>query len=135
MFSSQQGVSRDPTKLTAVADILLPSNIKEVRTFLGLIGYYRRFISNYATVAQPLTELTSKEYCSNFDWTDECTAAFDKLKQLLCSVPILCYPDFDREFILQTDSFDVGLGAVLSHKHVVAYASKTLSPREELFND
>ena len=128
---SQQGVSPDPTKLTAVAEIPLPSNIKEVRTFLGLTGYYRRFIPNYATVAQPLTKLTSKEYCNNFVWTDECTAAFDKLKQLLCSAPILCYPDFDREFILQTDASDVGLGAVLSqidksgNEHVVAYASKT----------
>ena len=75
---SQQGVSPDPTKLTAVAEIPLPSNIEEVRTFLGLTGYYRRFIPNYATVAQPLTKLTSKEYCNNFVWTDECTAAFDK---------------------------------------------------------
>ena len=125
---SQQGVSPDPTKLTAVAEIPLPSNIKEVRTFLGLTGYYRRFIANYATVAQPLTKLTSKEYCNNFVWTDECTAAFDKLKQLLCSAPILCYPDFDREFMLQTDASDVGQGAVLSqidksgNEHVVAYA-------------
>ena len=137
---SQQGVSPDPTKLTAVAEISLPSNIKEVRTFLGLTGYYRRFIPNYATVAQPLTKLTSKEYCNNFVWTDECTAAFDKLKQLLCSAPILCYPDFDREFILQTDASDVGLGAVLSqidksgNEHVVAYASKTLSPREKNYS-
>ena len=137
---SQQGVSPDPTKLTAVAKISLPSNIKEVRTFLGLTGYYRRFIPNYATVAQPLTKLTSKEYCNNFVWTDECTAAFDKLKQLLCSAPILCYPDFDREFILQTDASDVGLGAVLSqidksgNEHVVAYASKTLSPREKNYS-
>ena len=137
---SQQGVSPDPTKLTAVAKIPLPSNIKEVRTFLGLTGYYRRFIPNYATVAQPLTKLTSKEYCNNFVWTDECTAAFDKLKQLLCSAPILCYPDFDREFILQTDASDVGLGAVLSqidksgNEHVVAYASKTLSPREKNYS-
>ena len=137
---SQQGVSPDPTKLTAVTEIPLPSNIKEVRTFLGLTGYYRRFIPNYATVAQPLTKLTSKEYCNNFVWTDECTAAFDKLKQLLCSAPILCYPDFDREFILQTDASDVGLGAVLSqidksgNEHVVAYASKTLSPREKNYS-
>ena len=136
----QQGVSPDPTKLTAVAEIPLPSNIKEVRTFLGLTGYYCRFIPNYATVAQPLTKLTSKEYCNNFVWTDECTAAFDKLKQLLCSAPILCYPDFDREFILQTDASDVGLGAVLSqidksgNEHVVAYASKTLSPREKNYS-
>ena len=137
---SQQGVSPNPTKLTAVAEIPLPSNIKEVRTFLGLTGYYRRFIPNYATVAQPLTKLTSKEYCNNFVWTDECTAAFDKLKQLLCSAPILCYPDFDREFILQTDASDVGLGAVLSqidksgNEHVVAYASRTLSPREKNYS-
>ena len=108
---SQQGISPDPTRLTAVAEIPLPSNTKEFRTFLGLSGYYRRFIPNYATVAQPLTKLTSKEYCNNFVWTHECTAAFDKLKQLLCSAPILSYPDFDREFILQMDASDVGLGA------------------------
>ena len=137
---NQQSVSPDPTKLTAVAEIPLPSNIKEVRMFLGLTGYYRRFIPNYAAVAQPLTKLTSKEYCNNFVWTDECTAAFDKLKQSLCSAPILCYPDFDRELILQMDASDVGLGAVLSqidnsgNQHVVAYASKTLSPHKKNYS-
>ena len=92
----------------------------------------------YATVAQPLMKLTSKEYSNNFVWTDKCTAAFDKLKQLLCSAPVLCYPDFDQEFILQTDAFDVG--AVLSqidnsaNEHAVAYASKTLSPSEKNYS-
>lgn len=91
-YTSQQDVSPDPTKFAVVAEIPIPSNIKEVR--LGLTGYYRRFIPNYATVAQPLTKLTSKEYCNNFVWTDECTVAYDRLKQLLCSAPTLCYPDF-----------------------------------------
>ena len=93
---SQQGVSPDPTKLAAVVEIPLLSNIKEVRTFLGLTGYYRRFIPNHATVAQPLMKLFSKEYWNNFVWTDERTAAFNILKQLLCSAQILCYPDFDQ---------------------------------------
>ena len=67
-------------------------------------------MKSYATVAQPLTKLTLKQYNTNFIWIDECTAVFEQLKQLHCSAPILCYPDFDREFVLQADASDVSLG-------------------------
>jgi hypothetical protein len=102
-------------------------------TFLGLTSFYQRFIPNYATVAQPLTKLTSKECSNNFVWTHECTAAFEQLKQLLCSAPILCYPDFDQEFVLQTDSSDIDLGAVFStngptYKQLVPQVPPTNSP-------
>lgn len=137
---SQQGVTPDPSKVAAVQQIPSPCSVKEVRSFLGLTGYYRRFIPNYATLSQPLTKLTTKEYCNNFKWTDDCNAAFQKLKTLLCSAPLLRYPNFHREFVLQTDASDVGVGAVLSQyddlgvEHVVAYASKTLSPRERNYS-
>jgi hypothetical protein len=133
---NQKRVSPDPAKVEAVQNISSPTSLKEVRSFLGLTGYYRRFIPHYATIAQPLTKLTSKEYCNRFEWSKECQAAFEKLKHLLCSAPILRYPDFNCEFVLHTDASDVGLGVVLSQfdkhsrEHVVAYASKTLSPRE-----
>ena len=86
---NQQGVSPDPTKVEAVKNISSPSSLKEVHRFLGLTGYYRRFIPNYTKNAQPLTKLTSKEYCEKFAWTAEIQSAFQKLKQLLCSAPIL----------------------------------------------
>ena len=133
---NQKRVSPDPAKVEAVQNISSPTSLKEVHSFPGLTGYYRRFIPHYATIAQLLTKLTSKEYYNRFEWSKECQAAFEKLKHLLCSAPILRYPDFNREFVLHTDASDVGLGVVLSQfdkhsrEHVVAYASKTLSPRE-----
>ena len=134
-FSSHsKRVSPDPAKVEAVKNIT-STNLKQLRSFLGLTGYYRRFIPQYATIAQPLTKLTSKECCNKFEWSAKCHTAF-QMKNLICSAPIIRYPDFHREFVLQTDASDVGLGAVLSQideygrEHVVAYASKTLSARE-----
>lgn len=87
-----------------------------MRAFLGLMGYYRRFIPNYASVAAPLTDLTKKIAPSNVVWNGECDKAFKELKKLLCTSPVLRNPDFSRRFILQTDASDRGIGAVLSQK-------------------
>ena len=111
-----------------------------MRSFLGLTGYYRRFVPQYTTVAAPLTQLTTKEYQNKFSWTEECNKSFKKLKDLLCSASVLSYPNFKHEFILQTDSSDVGEGAILSQydedgiEHVIAYSSKALSPREQNYS-
>ena len=78
----------------------------------ALAGYYRKFISGFSSIAAPLLKLTQKE--ASFIWTDSCQQAFQRLKQLLCSAPILAYPDFGKNFVLQTDASDYGVGAVLS---------------------
>ena len=137
---SRQGVAPDPAKIDAVRNIPPPSDLKQLRSFLGLTGYYRRFVPQYATVAAPLTQLTTKEYQNKFSWTEERDKSFRKLKDLLCSAPVLSYPNFKQEFILQTDASDVGVGAILSQydkdgvEHVIAYSSRALSPRERNYS-
>ena len=134
-------VQAEKGKVDAVNRMGAPKTKKEVRAFLGLTGYYRKFIPNYASVATPLTDLTRKSCPNRPDWTADCEEAFQKLKQLLCSAPVLRTPDFERPFLLQTDASDRGVGAVLSQPgveagtdHPVAYFSKKLLPREEKYS-
>ena len=129
-----------PSKVDAVASFPVPKTKKEVRTFLGLSGYYRRFIPEYARIATSLTDLTRKSAPNCIRWTSECQEAFQQLKVLLCSGPVLKSPDFSREFVLQTDASERGVGAVLSQvddlgeDHPVAYYSRKLLPREENYS-
>ena len=126
-------------KLTAVEDFPVPKTKKEVRTFLGLTGYYRKFVPCYASLAAPLTELTRSNAPTIVKWTTSCNTAFMDLKRLLCSSPVLQCPDFSRPFILQTDASDWGVGGVLSQldqeglDHPVAYFSRKLLPRERRY--
>ena len=115
----------------------VPQTTQEVQGFLGLAGYYRRYVSDFAAIAKPLYRLTEKG--REFKWTAECNASFNELKARLASGPILAFPDFSKTFILDTDASDVGLGAVLSQKHegkerVVAYASRILSKAERRYS-
>ena len=133
-------VCPDPAKTEAVKSFPLPHTKKQVRAFLGLTGYYRRFIPNYSSVAVPLTDLTKKDAPSKVIWSEKCDHAFRQLKELLCNAPLLSTPDFDRSFVLQTDASERGVGAVLSQcddegmEHPVAYFSKKLLPREERYS-
>ena len=135
---SAEGISPHATKVEAVQNLSSPKSVKDVRSFLGLAGYYRRFVRGFATVAAPLTDLTKQD--RRFDWTTECEQAFQTLKTLISSAPVLQYPRFDREFIVQTDASDVGVGVVLSQldgdgvKKPVAFASQSLSPRERNYS-
>ena len=135
---SSSGIIPDPAKIEAVSNIPSPQNIKDIRSFLGLAGYYRKFIPSFSSIAAPLLQLTRK--AANFTWTNACEQAFQPLKQLLCSAPILAYPDFGKDFVLHTDASDYGVGAVLSqlddsgNQKVIAYASKALSPREQKYS-
>ena len=129
-------VRPEHSKLQAVKGFLTPATKKEVRAFLGLTGYYRRFIADYANKAVALTVLTKKNVPNRVRWTPKCEQAFRTLLESLCSKPVLKSPDFDRTFILQTDASDRGIGAVLSQRqdsgveHPVAFYSRKLLPRE-----
>ncbi|CAF5223947.1 unnamed protein product, partial [Rotaria magnacalcarata] len=110
---SQSGIEPDPDKVRAVRDYPVPTRIKDVRAFLGLTSYYRRFIRNYATIAEPLISLTRNIDSRPFLWTSSCQQAFDHLRHLLIQAPIISYPQFDKPFILQLDASDFGLSAIL----------------------
>ena len=130
---SGEGISTDPEKVRAVKDWPIPVRVSEVRSFLGLCSYYRRFVKNFSTIARPLHRLTEKE--NNFKWTQECSDAFNHLKHALVTAPVLKYPSSTEQFILDTDASNYGIGAVLSQvqdgeERVVAYYSSTLSKAE-----
>ena len=130
---SEEGVQTDQEKTRLVNDWPAPRNIKELRGFLGLTGYYRRFVKDYAKIAEPLNKLLKKTQA--FHWTPECQAAFDQLKQKLQEPPILTLPNETDRFILDTDASGESIGAVLSqvqggHEKVIAYAGRTLTVNE-----
>ena len=130
---SQNGISTDDSKVQRVQEWPRPQHKTDVRAFLGTCGYYRRFIPRYSEVSRSLSQLCSKD--SRFQWDEECELAFNKLKAHLVTAPILAYPDYAREFILDTDASQVGTGAVLSQIHggqerVVSYYSKMYSSEE-----
>ncbi|KAL4284928.1 hypothetical protein GQ457_16G014540 [Hibiscus cannabinus] len=110
---SAQGVSVDPEKITSICQWPQPQTVKEVRSFLGLAGYYRRFIRNYATIASPLTDLLRKDA---FNMTSAAAQAFSSLKQLLSSTPVLRLPDFTQPFTVETDASGTAIGAILSQQ-------------------
>ncbi|KAK8936216.1 hypothetical protein KSP39_PZI014037 [Platanthera zijinensis] len=116
------GVSADPAKLQGVADWPLPSSTSELRGFLGLTGYYRRFIRDYGTIAAPLMALLRKDA---FLWSDAATQAFRALQAALQSAPVLSLPDFTAPFLIECDASGVGYGAVLHQGgHPIAYFSR-----------
>jgi len=129
----RHGVATDPEKVRAVEDWVTPQYLTGLRAFLGLVGYYRQYISDFAGLAQPLNRLTAKGV--TWQWTSVEQRAFDCLKGRLLEAPILAYPDPALEYILDTDASDQNVGAVLSQVQegrevVVAYYSKSLSPTE-----
>ncbi|GBM01726.1 Retrovirus-related Pol polyprotein from transposon 297 [Araneus ventricosus] len=109
---SAEGVKTDLGKIKAVVDWPRPETVHDLRSFLGLFTYYRRFVTNFSTIARPLHKLTQAK--SNFNWTEECENSFNSLKQAL-TTPILTYPRTDKDFILDTDASNEGIGALLSH--------------------
>lgn len=134
---TRDGISTDPEKTEAITHIPPPRNIREVRQFLGLLSWYRRFVENFSERARPLTQLTSKK--AKWRWTDEEQEAFTSLKNALTTAPILACPDFNKTFLLQTDASETGLGAVLTQYHgnqerVVAYASRTINGAEKNYS-
>ncbi|CAM5155444.1 unnamed protein product [Natator depressus] len=135
----ERGIVKPQTnKLEAIQNWPRPTRKKQVHAFLGVVGYYRRFIPHFATRASPLTDLVKAQGPDMVKWTDAAEGAFTDLQTALCNDPVLIAPDFNREFILQTDASEVGLGAVLSQmvgeeKHLILCLSRELLPREQKF--
>ncbi|GKD77047.1 gypsy/ty3 retroelement polyprotein [Tanacetum coccineum] len=124
---TKEGVVTDKSKVEAMQQWLTPTNLKQLRGFLGLTGYYRRFVKNYAFISYPLTQLLKK---NGFKWSKTAQAAFDQLKQVMTKASVLKLPDFNKLFILETDASYGGIGTVLQQGgHPVAHYSKTLAPR------
>jgi hypothetical protein len=125
-----QGVTTDPEKLKAVRCWPQPKDKHQLRSFLGLSTYHRRFISGFAEIAKLLTQLTEEK--RPFNWSPEAEIAFHSLKNALCTTPVLGYPQSGEKFIVDTDASNVGIGGVFSQmqdgqERVIAYFSKILS--------
>lgn len=128
-FITKEGVSTDPSKIHAVANWPQPSNLKQLRGFLGLAGYYRRFVKDFGKIAKPLNDMLKKD-C--FSWSDDSVSAFLTLKHALVSAPVLALPDFSKPFVVETDASGKGIGVVLmQEQHPIAYISKSLGPKQQ----
>ncbi|GKA29953.1 putative reverse transcriptase domain-containing protein [Tanacetum coccineum] len=125
-----RGIHVDPAKIESIKDWASPKTPTEIRQFLGLAGYYRRFIEGFSKIAKTMTKLTQKGV--KFDWGDKQEAAFQLLKQKLCSAPILALPEGSEDFIAYCDASKKGLGAVLMQREkVISYASRQLKIHEK----
>ena len=133
---SAEGVSADPQKISSVNEWPTPRTVHDVRCFLGLCSYYRKFVKGFGDIASPLHQLTEKGRI--FHWTEECEDAFRRLKHELTTSPVLAYPTADDPFILDTDASANGLGAVLTQvqrgtERVIAYYSKSMTKVEKRY--
>lgn len=123
----RQGVSVDNSKISAVIDWPRPQTIKALRGFLGLSGYYRKFVKDYGLLAAPLTNLLNRD---QFQWSESAEEAFCALKQALSSAPVLQLPNFELSFVVECDASRVGIGAVLHQEsHPIAFFSRKLGDR------
>ncbi|XP_067620077.1 uncharacterized protein [Eurosta solidaginis] len=130
---SEEGIHTDPDKIAAIKELTPPNNLRELRRFLGVVSWYRRFVSDFSQVSHPLTSMLKKG--RKWKWSQEQQSAFEALKAALTQAPVLACPDFSKKFCLQTDASDFGLGAVLtqgsdSEERVIAYASRRLNKAE-----
>ena len=138
MIIRQGLVCMDPTKLSAIKDWQPPSSVKGVRSFLGFANFYRKFIPNFSNIITPIILLTRKNHL--WSWTEPQQSAFDTLKTIFSSAPVLCIPNVSRPFSLMTDASLLAAGAVLMQSdatgdlHPCAYFSKTFSLAECNYN-
>ena len=127
---SAKGIRVDPVKIEVVMNWKPPRNVTEVRSFLGLAGYYRRFVQGFSTIASSLTRLFRKGV--KFEWDDKCQSSFERLKEILVEAPMLIQPTSGRDYTMYSDASMIGLGCVLMQDgKVVTYASRQLKPHEQ----
>ena len=133
----RDGLKTNPRLVAAVSDFPVPDSVQGVRRFLGLASYYRKFIPNFSRIAHPPHQLTCK--AASFKWSPECSRAFEELKHRLTTAPILAYPNFTCDFVLETDASVQGVGAVLGQYqddnklHPIGYASRALNAAEKRY--
>ncbi|GAU23300.1 hypothetical protein TSUD_237540 [Trifolium subterraneum] len=124
---SAEGVGPDPSKISAMVSWPSPKNVKQLRGFLGLTGFYRKFVKHYSSLAAPLIALLKKD---SFEWNQEANEAFEHLKRAMSAVPVLALPNFTEKFILEIDALGTGMGAFLIQvNHAICYYSKQFCPR------
>lgn len=126
----KDGIKPDPSKIVAIENCPIPKNAKGIMSFLGLVGWYRKFIPNFSKIAEPLTNLTKKD--TKFIFNSEAMEAFNKLRSAITSEDVLCHPDFTKPFILETDACNTGIGSIISQEHngftkPIAYFSRKLT--------
>ena len=127
---SAEGIRVDPVKIEVVMNWKPPRNVTEVRSFLGLTCYYRRFVQGFSVIASSLTRLLRKGV--KFEWDDKCQSSFQRLKEILVEALVLIQPTSGREYTVYNDASRIGLGCVLMQDgKVVAYASRQLKPHEQ----
>ncbi|GJS84167.1 putative mitochondrial protein [Tanacetum coccineum] len=124
-----EGVATDPTKIQAMQSWPIPTTIKQLRGFLGLAGYYRRFIRDFASISRPLTQLLKK---NSFKWNNEAQQAFIFLKEATVQALVLALPKFNKPFVVETNASSIGLGEILQQEgNPIAYMSKSLAPKQQ----
>lgn len=132
------GIKTDPDKVTSIQNWPVPKNLKQVRGFLGLAGWYRRFIANFSTIVHPITDVLSTK--RKFNWTPEAQISFERIKQLLTSAPVLINPNFQKKFYVHCDASDVGIGAVLvqiddeGNERPIAFMSRKLNSAQRNYS-
>jgi hypothetical protein len=127
---SVEGVVVDPGKVRDILDWKPPTTVHQVHSFLGIAGYYRRFIPNFSKISKPIIELLKIQV--KFVWSSECEKAFQTLKKLLTTAPVLAQPDIEKPFDVYCDASGTGIGCVLMQEcRVIAYASRQLKHHEE----
>ena len=141
-----KGIATNPKKIEAVRNWPVPKTVTQVRSFLGFTNYYRRFIKGYAKVAKPVNNLIQGENSKKknkhkkVEWSSECQEAFEELKRLCTTTPVLAYADYKKWFKVSTDASEKGLGAALYQdqedgtSRVIAYASRSLSKSERNYD-
>jgi uncharacterized protein (DUF427 family) len=127
---SAKGIAVDPSKIKDILEWKSPTTVHQVRSFLGLASYYRRFILDFSKIVKPITWLLKND--TKFDWSSKCNEAFEELKVLLTTAPVLAQPDIEKSFDVYCDASGSGLRCVLMQEgRVVAYASRQLRRHEE----